>query len=179
MLESWCDFCHFWQSHFLLDFGLFQAETFCQIKNGWTSQWPMQLQETQVQLQHILSDMAGYFSSKIDWVALLKEDCTNNFQTCIYFPVEWFSGVIIFKYGPTGKFFLDGIKCLSMFRSPYKWYNFLEKLFQAITKFCQSRIILVWKTDHNQKYCRSFTFLHCNTLPMTCSFYSLLCSNQL
>ena len=66
------------------------------------------------------------------------EVCTKAFHGSICWQGEGLAGVIIFEYGFTGNFFLDGMKCLSMFRSPYKWYIFLVSSLKLSPSFCQS-----------------------------------------
>ena len=80
----------------------------------------MQLQKKKAQLQHTLSDVARDFASKAEWVALYGEDCTKTFQACTCFYSERLAEVMISGYGCTGNFFPNSIKCLSMFRCPYK-----------------------------------------------------------
>ena len=53
---------------------------------------------TQVQLQH--NDVEGYtFAGNVDWVALLREDCTKAFQACIHLQREGLGGFIILEFG--------------------------------------------------------------------------------
>ena len=113
-------------------------------------------------------------ADKVDWMALLKEDWTNTFQTCICLHDEGLAEVILFEYGCTGNLSIHGI-CLSMFRSPNTWYVFLGKLSQAINKFSQSWSILVQMIDCDKKPLEVFHI--CIVALYFC--HSLACDHQM
>ena len=55
---------------------------------------------------------------------ILRDVLYKDISSLHLFAEREIFGVMIFKYGGTCNLFFDGIKCFSMFRSPYKWYIF-------------------------------------------------------
>ena len=78
--------------------------------------------------------------------------------------ISWDHNIFVWD---TVDFFFDSIKWFSMFRSPYKWYIFLDKFSQAITKFCQSGRVLAkvnWLYPRNSgmfDFCWLWHFVNC------------------